>query len=186
MDLERLLEEVAAPTPSPGGGACCGWAAALAAALVEMAAGVAEARSEVGQAEDSGGGEALGEVRAVRARATELRLQAIALAERDRASYAPVLAAQRAGDSAEVKLALSRAADVPCALAGVGAELTGLAQQVLAIGRPSLRGDAMTALELARAACRAAAGLVQINLAHAPGDQRLAEVESLLGVIDSS
>ena len=185
MDLERLLEEVAAPTPAPGGGACCGWAAALAAALVEMAAGVAAAQAEVGQGGGSSVDEPLGGVRAARSRATQLRLQALDLADRDRASYAPVLAAQRAGNQAEVELALARAADVPFALAGVSAEVAELARQVLVDGRPSLRGDAITALELARAACRAATGLVQINLAGAPGDPRLAEVQSLLRSIEA-
>jgi methenyltetrahydrofolate cyclohydrolase len=185
MNLERLLEEVAAPTPAPGGGACCGWAAALAAALVEMAAGVAEAQADVGQEEGTGIDERLGGLRAVRPRATQLRLQATELADRDRASYAPVLAAERTGNPAEVERALARAADVPFALAGVGAEVAELARQVLVAGRPSLRGDAMTALELARAACRAATGLVQINLAGAPGDPRLAEVQSLLRRIEA-
>ncbi len=185
MDLERLLEEVAAPTPAPGGGACCGWAAALAAALVEMAAGVAEAQAEVGEDGGRGVDEPSGGVRAIRSRATELRLRATDLADRDRTSYAPVLAAQRAGDPAEVELALARAADVPFALASVGAEVAELARQVLVAGLPSLRGDAITALELARAACRAAAGLVQINLAGVPGDPRLAEVQALLRRIEA-
>ena len=185
MDLETLLAEIAAPTPSPGGGACCGWAAALAAALVEMAAGVAEAHAGVGQRADTSTDEPSGSLYAIRLRAAQLRLQASDLADRDRDSYGPVLKAQRAGNAAELELALARAAEIPFALAGIGAELAELAQQVLAAGRPSLRGDAMTALELARAACRAAAGLVQINLAHAPGDRRLAEVQSLLRVVDT-
>ena len=170
--LEQLLDEVAAATPSPGGGACCGWAAALAAALIEMSAGVAEARGVDGAASDR--------IARIRSRATDLRRQATELADRDRDSYGPVLAAQRSGDAAEVQSALARASDTPFAVTAVAAELAVLAQEVLATGRPSLEGDAVTALELARASCRAAANLVMLNLKSLPTDPRRKAVQALL------
>lgn len=170
--LEQLLDEVAAATPSPGGGACCGWAAALAAALIEMSAGVAEARGVDVAASDR--------IARIRSRATDLRRQATELADRDRDSYGPVLTAQRSGDAAEVQLALARASDTPFALTVVAAELAVLAQEVLAAGRPSLEGDAVTALELARASCRAAGNLVMLNLKSLPTDPRRKEVQALL------
>jgi formiminotetrahydrofolate cyclodeaminase len=184
--LEQLLDEVAAATPSPGGGACCGWAAALAAALIEMAAGVAEARGIDVKARDAradaGDADIDGPDRMARIRlhANDLRRQAIELAERDRDSYGPVLAAQRSGDAAEVQSALERASDTPFALTVVAAELAVLAQEVLDAGRPSLAGDAVTALELARASCRAAANLVMLNLQSLPADPRRKEVQALL------
>ena len=198
--LEQLLDEVAAATPSPGGGACCGWAAALSAALIEMAAGVAEARGADAEARRAGaeargagaeargadaearrvGAEGIDRMTQIRLRATDLRRQATELAERDRDSYGPVLAAQRSGDAAEVRLALARASDTPFALTAVAAELAGLAQEVLATGRPSLEGDAVTALELARASCRAAANLVMLNLKSLPADPRRQAVQALL------
>jgi len=184
--LEQLLDEVAAATPSPGGGACCGWAAALAAALIEMAAGVAEARGADAEARGADaearrvGAEGIDRMTQIRLRATDLRRQATELAERDRDSYGPVLAAQRSGDAAEVRLALARASDTPFALTAVAAELAGLAQEVLATGRPSLEGDAVTALELARASCRAAANLVMLNLNSLPADPRRQAVQALL------
>jgi methenyltetrahydrofolate cyclohydrolase len=186
LTLERLLDEVAAATPSPGGGACCGWAAALAAALIEMAAGVAEARGfdvEPRDAKaDAGGADIDGPARMarIRLRANDMRRQATELAERDRDSYGPVLAAQRSGDAAEVQLALARASDTPFALTAVAAELAVLAQEVLATGKPSLEGDAVTALELARASCRAAANLVMLNLKSLPADPRRKEVQARL------
>jgi formiminotetrahydrofolate cyclodeaminase len=179
LTVEQLLEEVAAATPSPGGGACCGWAAALAGALIEMAAGVAEARGVDASARGADV-EASARMARIRSRATDLRRQATELADRDRDSYGPVLAAQRSGDAAEVQLALARASDTPFALTAVAAELAVLAQEVLAAGRPSLQGDAVTALELARASCRAAANLVMLNLKSLPADPRQQEVQALL------
>ena len=70
--LADLLDAVAAPTPAPGGGSSAGIACALAAALVEMAAGI---------------GDAVG-TDAARARA--LRARALELAEQELSSYAPV------------------------------------------------------------------------------------------------
>lgn len=189
--LEQLLDEVAAATPSPGGGACCGWAAALAGALIEMAAGVAEARGvdAAPQGVDAAprGVDAAGSERMarIRSRAADLRRQATELADRDRDSYGPVLVAQRSGDAAAIELALARASDTPFAMAAVAAELAELAQEVLVAGRPSLEGDAVTALELARASCRAAANLVMLNLTSLPADPRPHELRALLERIAS-
>ena len=200
LTLEQLLDEVAAATPSPGGGACCGWAAALAAALIEMAAGVAEARGADVEARGADASARNADVEArgadveargadagasdrmtrIRSRANDLRRQATELAELDRDSYGPVLAAERSGDAAAVQLALARASDTPFALTAVAAELAVLAEEMLAAGRPSLEGDAVTALELARAACRAAANLVMLNLKSLPTDPRRKEVQALL------
>jgi methenyltetrahydrofolate cyclohydrolase len=44
--LGQLLDQVAAKTPAPGGGSSSGLVCALAAALVQMAAAYAAARSE--------------------------------------------------------------------------------------------------------------------------------------------
>ena len=176
--LEQLLDEVAAATPSPGGGACCGWAAALAAALIEMAAGVAEARGDA--AARRADVEGVDPMVRIRSRANELRRQATELANHDRDSYAPVLVAQRSGYAAAIELALARASDTPFALTVVASELAVLAQEVLAAGKRSLEGDAVTALELARASCRAAANLVMLNLKSLPADPRRKEVQALL------
>jgi formiminotetrahydrofolate cyclodeaminase len=153
--------------------------AALAAALIEMATGVAEARGAAVEAEGAGV-DGPARMARIRSRATDLRRQATDLADRDRDSYGPVLVAQRSGDAAAIELALARASDTPFALTVVAAELAELAQQVLAAGRPSLRGDAVTALELARASCRAAANLVMLNLESLPEDPRRKEVQALL------
>ena len=48
-----------------------------------------------------------------------------------------------------------------------------LARSVAEAGRPALRGDALAGADLAAGAARAAARLVEINLADAPEDARV-------------
>jgi glutamate formiminotransferase/formiminotetrahydrofolate cyclodeaminase len=156
--LAPLLAELAAPTPSPGAGSAAGWAAALAAGLAEMSAGLTRTAASGVLAE----------------RAAHLRAQALELALRDRTSFAGVLEARRAGrDDAD---ALAAAAGVPVALAALGAELAELGAQLAATGNPALEGDATTAALLAEAATRAAARLVELNLAHDPAHEHHASV----------
>lgn len=98
-------------------------------------------------------------------RADRLREEASRLAEADAEAYGRVIAAQRAGSG--VKEALSEAADVPLAIAEVGAEVSGIAVRLAEEGNPNLRGDAITAVQLSGAGVCAAAALVEINLSAA-------------------
>jgi methenyltetrahydrofolate cyclohydrolase len=175
----ELLDAVAARTAAPGGGTSAAWAAALSAALVEMAAGFTLAREELASAHER--------MRAIAARASELRASALQLAERELRAYEPVLAAQRLpredrSRADRIANALSVAADSPLAVARTAAELAGLAAEVATTGNRSLEGDAVAGAFLADAACRAAARLVEINLRSAPGDPRVAEAEQLSAV----
>jgi methenyltetrahydrofolate cyclohydrolase len=171
--LRRLLAEVAAATPAPGGGCSAGWTLALSASLVEMVAGIARERLHPGD-----GGERFG---AIAARARSLREHAIELAERDLHAYEAVLAALRTPsdepDRAErLDGALSEAAETPLALARVGEEVAALGLEAAQARSSHLRGDALAGVLLAEGACQAAARLVQINLAGRPEDPRLVEV----------
>jgi methenyltetrahydrofolate cyclohydrolase len=151
--VAEFLSALAAPTPAPGGGAAGAIACTLAAALVEMAAGVS------GRA-------------GVAAAGAAARDRVAGLADEDAAAYGDVIDAQRAGDPARIAAALSHASDVPLAVAETAAELAGLAADLAATGRDSVRGDAVAGALLAEAAAAAAARLVEINLAGAPADPR--------------
>jgi hypothetical protein len=115
--LSDFLAAVAAATPAPGGGTSCGVAAALAAALVEMSAGLG------GRPDDAG-------------RAGELRLRALELAEEELTSYAPVLEA-RTPD--ERSAALVAASEPPCRIVEVAADVAELGVSV-AGSASALRG----------------------------------------------
>jgi formiminotetrahydrofolate cyclodeaminase len=173
--LRQLLDDVAARTSAPGGGSAAAWSCALAAALVGMAARFAD-----------GEGEDAARMEQIAARADELRSEALVLADRDLGAYEPVLAALRlpadAPDrAARIDAALSEAAEPPLAIARAAAETAELALEVGGDGNPRLAGDAQTGLLLADAACRAAACLVAIDLAHRPEDGRLVEAAALRG-----
>jgi methenyltetrahydrofolate cyclohydrolase len=175
--LRELLDDVAAQTPTPGGGSSAAWVVALAAALAEMGASFTLAREEYAHGHER--------MAALRARAAELRVRALELAERELHAYGPVLEAMRLpkDDPARAERlasALSDAAEPPLEIARAAAEAAELAAELAASGNRSLEGDAATGAFLADAACRAAARLVEIDLAGRPDDPRLAEVTRLV------
>jgi methenyltetrahydrofolate cyclohydrolase len=158
LSLQELLGEVADRTPAPGGGAAVAWTVALAAALTEMGAHFGDG----------------GRLAEVASRAALLRARALELADMDAIAYGAVLSTS--GDSRAA--ALSAAADPPLLMARAAAEVAALAAEVVAAGNPNLVGDAAAGAVLAEAACSAAAHLVEIDLAPAPNDPRLAEVRA--------
>jgi formiminotetrahydrofolate cyclodeaminase len=154
--LAALLDDVAAATPAPGGGSSAALAAGLAAALVEMAAGIAGASEAA-------------------ARARSLRERAMALAEDELSSYAPVLEAERLprddpARAARIDVALTEASRVPLEVAELAADTAALGAEVADASGAALRGDAVTGVLLAEAAAAAAATLVDINLGARPED----------------
>jgi formiminotetrahydrofolate cyclodeaminase len=119
------------------------------------------------------------------ARAAELRARALKLAERELTAYIPVLEASRLPKDdptrrEKLDRALSDAADSPLEIARVASQVAGLAAELAATGNRTLEGDANTGAELARAACRAAVRLVEINLSSRPDDPRLAQARKLV------
>lgn len=174
LPLARFLDMVASREPAPGGGASAAVTVALAAALTAMAA-----RFSTEHLDDAG---------TVADRAEELRSRVMPLAQADAAAYGRVLDAYRIPRDDEerrrkIREALSDAADVPLSVAEVGAEVAGNAGQLAAVGNPNLRGDAVTATILARAAVHAAATLVEINVSAGGADDRLTRVNQLLAAM---
>ena len=174
--LGQLLDQVAAESPSPGGGSSCALACALAAGLVEMAASFTLAREEYAERHER--------MATLRGRAGELRAEALELAERELTVYAAVLDTLRLppdapGRAARLEAALSDAADSPLAVARAAAEVAGLAAEVALTGNRHLRGDAISGAVLAEGACTAAARLAEINLTGRAGDPRREEASEL-------
>jgi formiminotetrahydrofolate cyclodeaminase len=174
--LGQLLDDVAAETPSPGGGSSCALACALGAGLVEMAAGFTLARDQYAERHER--------MAALGARAGELRAAALALAEEELHVYAAVLEvlrepAEQPGRAKRLDAALSDAADSPLAVARAAAEVAEYAAEVAGTGNRHLRGDAVSGALLAEAACAAAARLAEINLTGRPTDPRRAEASEL-------
>jgi formiminotetrahydrofolate cyclodeaminase len=169
LPLSEVLDRLAEKTPAPGAGSTAALVCSLAAALLEMTAAFDTTP--------------MGAACAVRAGA--LRHRALELAERERGSYLPVLEALRlpASDpdrAARLASALAAASAAPLAIASVAAQLAGIAAETVDGVSDQLVGEAVVASELAEGACRAAARLVEINLAGAAGDPRLTEVAGLV------
>jgi formiminotetrahydrofolate cyclodeaminase len=169
----ELCETVAAETSAPGGGSVAAIAGGLAASLVAMAA-----RFSSEHWDDASG---------AIAQAETLRVRLLPLADEDATAYENFLLARRMPQDVESEVrdaaigdALSRAADVPLAIAEASLDVASLAADLAERGNPSLRGDAATAALLAEAAVRATANLVEINLATREGDERIARARELV------
>ena len=144
--VRGFLDQLAARTPTPGGGGAAAVTGAMAAGLVAMAARFSAKRlPEAGDLADQ---------------ADKLRLMAAQLADMDARAYTAVLATR----GPERKEALLAAAMVPLEIAAIGARVARLAVRVAEAGNPTLRGDAVTGALLAAASARSAACLVDINV----------------------
>jgi methenyltetrahydrofolate cyclohydrolase len=156
--LTDFLDSVASGEPAPGGGAVAAVAVALAAGLCSMAAHLSA--------------DHLADATELAERAERLRQRVAPLAREDAIAYGRVLAAHRTPDGGDpdarqehIRSALYGAADVPLAVAEVGAMVAEIAGRLAREGNPNLRGDAVAAALLAEAGARAAAVLVEINTA---------------------
>jgi methenyltetrahydrofolate cyclohydrolase len=153
--VRGFLDQLAARTPTPGGGGAAAVTGAMAAGLVAMAARFSATRLP-------GAGELADQ-------ADELRRRLDQLADLDARAYAAVLDALRLPREAserEVQRqeALLGAVLVPLEIAEIGARVAAMAVQVAGAGNPNLRGDAVTGAVLAAASARSAACLVDINV----------------------
>ena len=165
--LRDVLDGIASPTPSGGGGAAAALTGATAAALVGMVAGVAAHRAP----DDAGLREIVGE-------ADALRERMLALIEGDVAAFGRVVDARRRTDdgrAAAVRNALIGATEVPLELAAASARVLEQCAEVLPRARPSTLADIGVAATLAVAALEGAALTARANLEVLPASAFVAE-----------
>ena len=170
QSLQDLLEAVAAQRPAPGGGCTAAWAGAFGAGLVEMAASFTLVRPKYAGVHHR--------MADVRREAKVLRRRLLELGEADAEVYEPVILAMRMPEhhperAARLEAAQSAAAEVPLETAEAAARVAELAAETARVGNLHLKGDSVSAAMLAEGASRAAARLVEINLAGSE-DPRLA------------
>jgi len=161
-----FLDELAAGTPTPGGGSAAAYAAAMAAGLVGMVARLTVGKKKYAAVE--------ARMRAIASQADELGALLAAGVERDAASFQAVLAASRlphetAGDKATrteaVERATLEAARIPLEAARQAAVVGDLAAEAAEHGNVNALSDAISAAALALAGLTAAAANVRINAA---------------------
>ena len=150
--LEAFLDQLAARTPAPGGGAAAALTCAMAAGLVEMAASFASARG----------------LEQVQARAHELRGRVSGLAHADGEAYGVVLEALRMPPGPErharLDAAVAGAIACPMQVLEIASEVATLAADIAETGNRNLEGDALAGALMAEAAARSAATLAQLNV----------------------
>lgn len=166
QSLSGFVSSVASSSPVPGGGSVAAHVGALAAALVQMVAGLTAGKKKYASVD--------AEMRALALDAAGLVTQLSALVARDAAAFEEVSAAYKMpnepNDAAArrgeaVTKALLGAAQVPLETARACAKAAELAVVVATKGNTNAASDAGVAALLAEAGCRGAALNVRINVA---------------------
>jgi formiminotetrahydrofolate cyclodeaminase len=161
--IEPFVEQLAAPTATPGGGSASAAAAAMAAGLAHMVAAMSRGKKAYAQYEP--------QLSAAVARLTPMREEFKAAVDADAESYNSVMAAYKQAKSAAseadgqrgIDSALKLAAEVPLMVAEKAKELLGLVQSLKPITNPNMASDLTVAEALARAAITGALANVEIN-----------------------
>src|SRR3984957_7083369 len=162
--IEPFIEQLAAPTATPGGGSASAAAGAMAAGLAVMVASMSRGKKAYLQYEPP--------LSAAIARLTPLREELKAAIDADAASYDSVMKAYKQAKTADEKTgealidaALKEATAVPLSVAEKAHEVAQIAQTLSPITNPNMKSDLTTALALAQAAISGALANVEINLA---------------------
>ena len=173
--MADFVASVAAPEAVPGGGSVSAHAAALAAALGEMVAGLTEGKKKF-QAVES-------RVCELHKQLTEARNLLHRLVQDDANAYQGVMTAlklpkdsaeQKAVRSGVLEQATHAATEVPLETARRAAEVLRILGTLAEIGNPNAQSDAATGAQLAWAALKGAQYNVLINLAGI-GDRSFAD-----------
>jgi glutamate formiminotransferase len=160
--IEPFIEQLAAPTATPGGGSAAAAGAAMAAGLAAMVASMSRGKKAYAQHEPQLS-EAIGRLAALR---EELKAAIDADAESYNAVMKAYKAAREAGESGKalVNAALREAAGVPLGVAERAAEVRQIAAGLRGITSPMMASDLATAMALGRAAIEGALANVEINV----------------------
>jgi len=159
--IDDLLDALAAQEPAPGGGSAAAFTGAIAAAVCAKVARFAD---------DGGAG----------AQAAALCRRLTQLAAEDAHVFTRALRElDRRDDDFKLGRALDEAADAPLRIAEACVDVAVLASALAASGTPELQPDARAAAALAAGAAKAAAVLVEANLAVSSDDDRVRRARKL-------
>lgn len=159
--VEPFVEQLAAPTATPGGGSAAAAAGAMAAGLAHMVAALSRGKKNYLQYER--------DLSDAIARLAQLREELKAAIDADAASYDAVVKAYKAakdaaGNNGMITDALKQATNVPLSVAERAREVERLADKLGPITNPKMSSDLTVAKALARAAMEGALANVEINL----------------------
>jgi methenyltetrahydrofolate cyclohydrolase len=165
LPLTALLDRVAAPEPTPGGGSVAAIAGAFGAALAQMVAGLPRTRHN--------NDEERSVLASLHAPLGDLRERLLVLADDDTAAFDRLMTALRlpkasdedkAARRAAIQAATREATTVPLQTAVACARALDLVVTVAALGNPSASSDLLVAMGMLRAGAEGAAANVRTNL----------------------
>jgi glutamate formiminotransferase/formiminotetrahydrofolate cyclodeaminase len=159
--VEPFVEQLAAPTATPGGGSAAAAAGAMAAGLAHMVASMSRGKKAYVQYES--------QLSDAIARLAKLREELKAAVDADAESYNAVMKAyKQAKESTDgdaiIDAALKHATSVPLSVAERAREVADLAAKLGPITNPNMKSDLTTSAALARAAIEGALANVEINV----------------------
>jgi len=178
---EPFIEQLAAPTATPGGGSASAAAGAMGAALAHMVAAMSRGKKAYVQHEQR-----LSEALARLATLREALKHGI---DADSESYNHVMAAYRQaktdvqGGPALIEAGLKRATLVPLEIAGHADEVIRIAESLRPVTNPNMASDLTVGVALAEAARKGALSNVEINLALIQDASFVADVRSKVGAL---
>lgn len=175
---EPFIEQLAAPTATPGGGSAAAAAGAMAAALGNMVAGLSRGKKAYLQYE--------AQLSQIIARLSILREELKSGIDADAESYNQVMAAHKQAKASSngellVETATKTATTVPLETAQRCREVAKLIESLRPITNPIMASDLTVAVALADAGLKGALSNVEINLESLKDAGFVAEVRSKMG-----
>jgi formiminotetrahydrofolate cyclodeaminase len=180
LSLKDFLARLGSAAPTPGGGSVAALTGALAAGLGHMACALTVGKPKFADVEP--------QVRELATRLERSGAMLRQLIDEDAAAYGELNGAfkldkSESNRSERIGRAAVLAAEVPLQTAAICHEVTADLERLTAIGNPNLKADVEAGSHLARAALRAAAANVRVNLpliAREAAERINAELEQLL------
>jgi len=171
--VEPFIEQLAAPTATPGGGSAAAASGAMAAGLAAMVASMSRGKKAYAQYES--------QLSEAISRLSQLREELKAAIDADAESYKSVMAAyKKAKESAAadgmIDAALKQATHIPLGVAERASQVLQIAESLRPITNPNMKSDLVTAGALARAAIEGALANVEINLESLKDETFVAQV----------
>lgn len=161
-----FIDELAAPTPAPGGGSAAAYSAAMGAGLITMVTGLTIGKKKYAEAE--------AQMQAIRVHAEKLREELTFAVDDDAGAFEAVMGAyrlpknnpeQESARTASIQSATLNAAHVPLHVAEDAVKVMELALMCVESANLNAISDAATAAVMARAGLTAAGYNVRINVA---------------------
>ena len=179
--VEPFVEQLAAPTATPGGGSAAAAAGAMAAALAVMVASMSRGKKAYLQYES--------QLSAAIGRLGPLREELKAAVDADAEAYDAVMKAYKLAKTdpgsgeAAIDASLKLATGVPLGVGEKADEVRQITESLFSVSNPNMKSDLITARALAGAAITGALANVEINLASLKDQEFAAEVRKRVDAV---